>query len=698
VARRFQFSNSFSAGEIAPELMMRSDLQVRNEALKTGSNIRILQGGGFKRRPGTRDLASLPGDAVIKTLGVGDDDARVLVFSAGRFEERGLDGALIEFATGAPWGADDLATMQFAIEEDRVIVTGDFFPQAVTRDAFGVWTIGDHTFKDGLNGAKRQPYWRFAPPGVEMELDAYTGAGVTVGMDEDVFVAGHVGARFRYSGVEVEITGVTTPRIATGTVIGSVYPTLLVTVASTSGFLVGQEVEGDTTEVRGAVWQVVSGTQLKVQLTEGYTYFSSTEKLVGPTAFSTISAVSLNATPAVTTDWDEQMISDARGYPRACALHKTRLLFGDFPQAKNALAASAVGDITDFDAGDGADRDAVIESIGQDATLGIKHFGSTEQLIVLTEAGPHYIPEQVAAPFSATNVELLKIGPEAAGAPSPTLASEGMLFSEARSGRLMAALPTGNVRRSWDVADLSELAYHLMGTPKELVLLAASSESDRLVCSLKDDGSLAVMNYRRGQQFSAWTTWSTEGEWRSITTAGGSLYAVSKRTIGGSPVYRLEVFQEGVWGDGVVSKPAGNASHLNGAAVGVWSGDNKVATKTVASGDVTSLPSGVTVYELGFDFDVQADVVPPIDGEIGLSRKIRITRAWLDVRNTLNLRINGYAAVGYSNVAGLGGAVEAFTGQATFHLLGRSRDQTLSITQSEGGPLEVRSLTMEVTT
>jgi hypothetical protein len=697
VARREQFSNSFSAGEIAPELLMRSDLQTRNEALKQGRNIRIMQGGGFRRRPGTVDLAPMPGDAVVQTLGIGDDDARLLVFYNAGFQERLVDGTLVQDLGGAPWVTADLPNLQFAIEIDRIVVTGGNFWPAQLSKSTGVWTVANLAFKAGLNGAVRQPYWRYAPVDVTIAPAAYTGAGVAIVASAAVFSAAYVGTRIRYGGIEILITAYTDPTHLTGTVQGNLYPTISVTVASSVGFEVGQEVQGETSQIKGAVAAVPDATHVQVQLAGSYTYFLATEKLIGPTAVSAISAVGLVGTPAVSVDWDEQLISAAKGYPRTCALHKTRLLLGAFPSAENAFAASAIGDITDFDVGTGLDTDAIVDTIGRDATLGIKHFGSAEQLLFLTESGPHYVPEQVAAPLSASNLELLKIGPEAAGLPTPTLAAEGMLFSELRSGRVMLAAPTGNVRRSWEIQDLSELAYHLMGSPTELVLLAASSESDRLVCQLRSDGQIAVMNYRRNQQFTAWTLWSTTGAWRSITSAGGKLFAVAKRNFGFGDTYRLEVFEEGVWGDGFVAG-IGSLAHLNGAIVGAWYFAAKVAATPVSGGALVTPPTGVPSYEVGLDFDVVAEVVPPIDGTIGLARKIRICRAWLDVLGSLNIRINGQAATGYSNMAGLGGALAPFTGQISYYLQGRTRDMTLTITQTEGGPCEVRSLTMEVTT
>ena len=697
MARRVQLSNSFSAGEIAPEMLMRADLQVRNEALKQARNVHCMQGGGFRRRPGTVDLDGLPTDCIIRTLGTGVDDARLLIFYVDGFQERLLDGTLVQNLPGAPWNTlDRVRSMQVAIEANRAIVTSHaFFPAQVKRNSAGVWALTNFAFAPGLNSGVRQPYWRYAPPDVTIAPSAYTGS-VTVTASAATFGGTWVGYRIRYAGIEMEITGYISPTQVTATVLGTLYPTVTVTIGSTAGFSVGQQVQGDTTQIAGVVSAINSGTTMTVQVLGSYTVFSATEKLIGPTSFSTLSAVATAVTPAATLDWDEALISPARGFPGSCALHRTRLLMGDFPNAKNVIAASAVGDITDFDVGDGSDINAVVDTIGNDSTLNIRHFGSAEQLLILTEAGPHYIPEQVAAPFSATNLEALKIGPEAAGDPAPVLTAEGMLFSESSSGRAMIAIPTGNVRKSWEIADLSELAYHLMGAPFELALQAANSASDRLVLSLRDDGQIAAMNYRRGQQFSAWSLWSTQGRWRSITVAGGDLYVVTERTIPPLTIYRLEKFVEGAWGDGMVSKPSGDASHFNGLTVAVWDGDVRVAALPVAAGDVTGVPGSPASYDLGLDFNAIAEIVPVIDSTLGLSRNYRITRAWLDVLGAINVRVNGFSHVGFQNPDGIGGAMDVYAGTLIFNLLGRQRDMTLTITQTEGGPFEVRSLTMEI--
>lgn len=698
MARRWEFQNDLSAGELAPDYMKRSDAAVRNRGARSMSNVRLLPGGGYTRRWGTRRLASLPAFARLETIGYGSDDARLMLFSDAAFAYRNLDGTLIQTVTGCPWNENDLRSMQITTESQRIVATSRSFAPQMLDFTTGTWTLDDFAFATGLGGSTRQPYYRLAPRDISISPSAYTGS-IDIVASDDVFLATHIGTKIRYAGVEIEITAVTDAQNAAGDVVGNLYPTFDVTVADEDGFLVGQNVQGLDSEIQGIVSAVAAGV-VTVQMLDSYICFNNTEKLVGPTATTTVTSSALDATPAATVVWDEQLISAARGYPGACAMHRRRLLLGDFPQAVNVLCASAINEITDFDVGSGADNDAIVEKIDNDASLRILHFASTEQLLIFTEAGPYYIPEQVGAPLSPTNLEILHIGPEVAGDPQPHLVSEGMLFTEGSSGRAMMVAPTGNVRRSWEIADLSEMAFHLVGNPIEMEVMPAGTETDRLVIMLRDDGEIRPMTYRRGADNTAWVRWSTEGEWQSVVHAAGSLYASTKRTIDGVDSWHLEVFDPDVLGDGIVTlaTPTTPITAYAGATVSAWKDGAFIGSFAVnGSGVLQDIDSDYGEIQVGFDFTDGVELVPPIDGEFGLKPKQRITRAWIDVVETGQFKVNGYTPSGFGYAGGVGGAIDPFTGQLIVHLLGHQREPSLTISQEHGEPLEVRSITMEVT-
>lgn len=707
LARREVFTNSLAAGEIAPEFLSRTDMSARQEAAKTLTNVQVLAGGGIRRRPGTRDLVGLAGDARLEAIGI-DSSAQIIVFLAGGVRFLNLDSSLVQAITGAPWIVTDLHTMQVAIEDDHIVVTSQNFPPQVLTLAGAVWSLAAFTFSSDLNGGLLQPYYRFPGyTGVAIQPSAYSGA-VTIASSAPLFTAAHVGSRFRYTGIEMLVTAYTSPTLVSATVQGKLYPTITTTVADTSIFIPGQEVSGLDSSIKGVVVSITSGTKVVIQLTGGYTFFNWTsstvsEKIVSPTGVTpqtTLNSVDTGS-PAATLQWDEQLLSAARGYPGSCGLHRQRLLYGNFPApAKNVICASAIGDITDYDVGTGLDTDAIVELIDRDAGIGVRHFGSTEQLLFFTQSGSRYVPEQVGAPLSPTNFDLLKIGPESAALPVPLLVSEGMLFVEERSGRVLGAIPTGNVRRSWQIADLSELAFHLCGNPVEIELLAAQSGSDRKVFLVRDDGVLAVMAYRRSANMSAWMTWRTLGQWRSVVSANGSLYMVAMRTINGVATYRLEVLDSTIYGDGIVSIPtlATTVPQYANQTVSVWDGTSYLGDFPMdGTGALVGVSDTHTAVQVGFDSQVTAELVPPIDGTDGLRHKLRIVRVEAESINSGPFTVNGFDPSGYTNSVGVGGALVLKSGTRRFRTLGRSRTQTALIFQAHAGPLEIRSVTMEVT-
>jgi hypothetical protein len=265
----------------------------------------------------------------------------------------------------------------------------------------------------------------------------------------------------------------------------------------------------------------------------------------------------------------------------------------------------------------------------------------------------------------------------------------------------MAAIPTGNVRRSWQIADLSELAFHLMGRPVEIGLVAAVTNTDRKVVVVRDDGQMVVMSYRRSETVSGWTRWQTQGAWRSAVTANGALYMVARRVIAGVTTYRLETMEPGLVSDGTVTIANQTVAIplYAGQAMSVWHGSYYLGDFPVdGAGHLTGL-SGyeATPLNVGFNAPIEVELVPPIDGAEGLRHKVRICRVEIEAINSGPMRCNGFESSGYGAEAGVGGEPVLVSGTRRFRTLGRSRTGTATITQDYAGPFEIRSITMEVT-
>lgn len=689
---------AIEAGELAPEYKFRTDAPVRNRGLLKARNVRLLSGGGWERRWGTRRKVEHAGAVRYETIGIGESDALLFAFGPGRLDIYRSDWTVAQSITaGCPWTTADLDTMQVAAEQNRVTVTSRlFYPYEIVRaTSSSPWSVVPKTFSPGQNGALLQPYYRFHAPGTALIPSALTGA-ITLTTTAPHFTAAHVNTRVRYQGVEIVIDNFTSPTEVKGQVLGSLYPTLTVPVDSIGGFLVGDVVEGSESKVRGVV-VAVGTTTLTVLLTDGYEYFQSSpaEKLIGPNNRVTLTGAPTLAPPAGAADWDEQLISTARGFPGACGYHRGRQILADFPAAPNLICASSPGDPDDYDVGEGGPADAIVETVARDDTLRIRFIASMEQLLVFTEAGSYYVPETVGAPFSPTNAEFLKIGPEAIGDAAPVQVSEGMLFAEARSGRLLIALPTGQVRRSWEIADLSELSYHLMGTPKKLAVLPATARSDREIVVLKDDGTIAWMRYRRGQEVAGWCPWDTQGAWRTIAVVDGRLMLGAERNVGGVKVWGEELDPLATL-DGCALSADGIWPHLPGAAVSVTKERQAIWTGTLSGSGAAPSESWWGGVDGGFAYTVAVEYPPPIDGESGQWRPMQIIRAFVTVRASGTFRVAGRQMAIFEAEAAEDAWPSLFTGVREEWVSGIAFDRTLTISQDTAGPLTVEAVTMEV--
>ncbi len=695
------WTTAIDAGELAPEYALRTDQVVRNKGLLKARNIRLLSGGGWQRRWGTRRKNGHTGDTRYETFGVGESRAVLLAFSAGRFDVYDENWSLLQSITsGCPWTALNIHTMQVGTEANRVTVTSrDFFPKELVKVG-SVWSISDKTFAAGRGGSTRQPYYRFQLPGVTLTPSATSGVGITCTTSVAHWQSGHVGTRTRYQGQEILITGFTNSTTVTGNVIGQLFPTITVPLVTSGGFQVGDIVEGEDTKVQGVVTGVPSGSSVTVLLTGGYEFFqggTTNENLVGPNMRSKLTGACSATTPAASVDWDEALISSVRGYPAGVGYHRGRQILLDFPQAGNLIAASTSGDPDDFDVGEAGPNDAIVETVGRDDTLRVRFMGSMEQLLLFTDSGVFYVPETTGAPFSPTNAEFLVVGPEAIGNTPPVRVTEGMMFCEARSGRALVAIPTGNVRRSWDLVDLSELSFHLMGAPKKIVVLPAVDQSDREIVVLKEDGTIAWMRYRRGQEVTGWTLWTTAGSWRSITALDGRLLLSSTRMLGGVEGYFGEELSSNCVLDGVVTGLTGTLPAMptvfDGTQVTITQG-----RQTIYQGLYDDfVPQDWTgAVDIGFPSVVDVEYPPPIDGENGQMRLMSIIRAMITVDQSGSFRADGYELGAFMPESAEDALPPLWSDTRETWVSGFEWARTFKIMQEIPAPLTVRAVTLEV--
>ncbi|WP_431283334.1 hypothetical protein ACQW02_00590 [Humitalea sp. 24SJ18S-53] len=204
-----RIKSSFTAGELAPELLGRGDLRAYENGARRLRNVVIQATGGVARRAGLRHVAILPGAARLIAFEFNTEQTYLLVLTASRMQVF-LNDAEVASVTG-PWTEAMLPQLAFTQNADTLILLHpDMPPQRITRSGHTAWTVQGFGFS-------RLPWARFAPTDIEISTDGTSGS-VTVTASAAVFRPEHVGALLRMAGKQMVITGYTNPVLVTATV------------------------------------------------------------------------------------------------------------------------------------------------------------------------------------------------------------------------------------------------------------------------------------------------------------------------------------------------------------------------------------------------------------------------------------------------------------------------------------------------
>ena len=217
MTRAFISQTNFSAGELDPRMLGRTDLRAFENGAAKLRNVVVETTGGVRRRPGMAYVAPAAGAGRLVGLELGPGFAYLLVFSD--FQVDVFRDGVLRATVPTPWAEDQLAQIAWAQSGDSLLVTHpDVPPQQLRRESDTVWTIAQWIFAEVEPGVTAQPFARFAEPEVEMQSTSTTGT-VTLNTSADVFVAEHLGGIVRMKGKQIELTNIQTSTQAVGLVL-----------------------------------------------------------------------------------------------------------------------------------------------------------------------------------------------------------------------------------------------------------------------------------------------------------------------------------------------------------------------------------------------------------------------------------------------------------------------------------------------
>jgi len=618
---------SFSAGELAPELLGRGDLRAWENGARRLRNVFLQPTGGVTRRPGLRFVAELPGPARLIAFEHAGGQTWLLALTDGALSVFLGDAKVAEVA--APWTEAMLPQIAFAQDATSLLLLHPAMPpQQVVRDGGGAWSVAPFALA-------REPFHRFAPAGVTLAPSATTGT-VTLTASAPVFLAGHANARFRLGGGRV------------------------------------------------LVMEVASATSATAIVEEA------------PAA----------AEPSA--EWDEAAFSAARGWPVCACFHQGRLVLGGSRDLPNRLWMSRTGAPADFDLGGGLDDEAIAFSLVSDQANAIRAVFSGRHLQVFTSGAEWMVSGEPLTPASIQLHRQTRVG-SPTDRQVPPVDVDGATIFVARGGRGVHEFAYTEVADSYQANDLALLARHLVQAPVAMCYDPAL----RLLHLAMADGALGTLTLFRAEQVTAWTRQETDGAFRALAEADGTVWTVVER----QGRFFLERFDAALGLDAAIAADAAEPTahwtglaHLEGRTVGVLADGSVRPPAQVLDGAVT-LDAPARAVQLGLPFRHLVEPLPPdVLAPSGAARTgpVRLVSATFRLLGTAALSVDlgrgeGPQPVPFRRLDTpvLDAPPAPFTGDVTLRGLGWRRDSLAPLWRVEGDaplPLTLLSVTTETRT
>lgn len=134
----------FAAGEIAPSMLGRTELQRWYSAAELLRNLVVVPQGGVRRRPGMRHLHNLIGNPAHRLIPFAFNVEQTYAFLllASEFVVYRADGTQVAVVGGCPWTATQAEQMNFAQSADTLLLFhAGMPPQRIRRGASdSIWT------------------------------------------------------------------------------------------------------------------------------------------------------------------------------------------------------------------------------------------------------------------------------------------------------------------------------------------------------------------------------------------------------------------------------------------------------------------------------------------------------------------------------------------------------------------------------
>lgn len=649
---------TFTSGELDPLMVARDDSDVYSAGLARCRNFALLSQGGVTRRPGSKVHAVLPDLVKFHTFVFNISQRYLFVFSAGKLDIYHDDGSLATSLTDQRWTAAQLATLYFASSGDTTIVCHETMVTVI------ILRVGATTFlSNAFQFEIANPL--IDPPKIFQPYFKFARPGVTI----------------QSSATDVGPTTLTT---------------------------------SDLFFVDGHV-----GTYLRINEDgEGFKQVKITAITNEITATGSIIEV-LSGTGA-TIDWDEQVMSEVRGYPKTALFYLSRLWFGGSRSLPVHMFASNTSAFFKFDEGIGLPAESIQVGIQADRIAEIKGLLGLGNLLIFTDQGEGSVAHSSSNPLTPGSFNFDKDTSHGSGDVPPVEFDGAALFIQ-RTGKVLREVLFSDSKNAYSANSVSLISAHLFNSPVALtVSVGTSDQPEQYAYIVNGDGTMIQYHAVRSEAVVGFSLWETQGLYKQVSNVGDVLFiAVSRVTATNpfsfdfsdefGPAARTTYLEEV---DVATTLDLSQSSSsltpvttfsgfdlLSGRTVDVVEGDIHHGLLPVSEDGEITLNNPALSITAGLDYVPTFTTLPAsVSGVPGIliaefKRMIDVT---IITNETINMVVEGEELIVRQVTDDLSLSPKSLTGRRRFSLGGYSQEAQLTITQTSPLPLTVLGLQLTI--
>ena len=737
---------NFTSGEITPRLSGRTDLGRYDNAAQIIENFLVQPHGGLGRRPGTkfiREVKTSSAQTRLIPFQFNVEQAYILEFGNQYFrvyKDGGIvvsGGNPVEFST--PYTTAQLDQIKFAQTADVMYIAHpSHAPRKLTRTSHTAWTINEVVLQRGAMLDQNLTTTTLTANNRTGTITITASANTFVSTDVGRLVKLHKGfAKISVFGSATSVTAIV-QELEDGR--SELMPSM---TASTLSFHEGDPsstgLEHNDRIEDSAANFITEGFENGMKITiSGTSSNNGSGKLIVDVTDTVItlapgidlanenagSSFTLTGDLIADSNFSLGAFSNTTGFPAAVAFYEQRLVLAGTSNQPQTIFFSQSGDFENFERGTNAD-DGLVYTIGSNEVNVIRYLASGRQLIVGTSGGEFIVRASgFDEPLKPDNTQIKQQTTYGSADIQPMQVGNATLFLQ-RAKRKLRELIFSNESDSYVAPDMTILAEHI--TEGGITDFAYQQEPDSIVWTVRTDGVLSCMTYRREEQVVAWHRHIIGGVFgsgnavvESIAVIPGDLdedelYLIVKRTINGATkryVERMSVFDfgsditnaffvdSGLTYSGSAATTISGLDHLEGQTVSVLANGSLHPNVTVSSGAVT-LQRSTTKAHIGLPFTSKVETLR-VDGGSALGssqgKVKRISEVTIRLFRSVGLKVGTSSSeldiVPFRDSGdAMDTAIPLFTGDKTVEFRGGyDDDATIVIQQDQPLPMTILAI------